>query len=369
MRKICRFWNLLPLFARITFCLAACSLLILILCIFNVAFADFFNLHISPVFRAALGYLTSPLPFSLAESIIITLPVTAVAAMIVCTRRALQSRRQFWSCVSCLTGVLCLIFSLFVLTLGCGYHGNTVDYHLGLKRTDVTSEELAQTARYLQSKAEAELEEISFLYGSSSVMPFSLDELNDKLISAYDKVACEYDFIPHLYTGVKGIMLSRPMAYTHISGVYTFFTGEANVNLYFPDYTIPYTAAHEMSHQRGVAKEDEANFMAFLVCTQSDDPYVRYSGYMNLYEYVLNALHSADQKAYAAVYYEADPLIRQEMRAYSVFYNTIRDSVASEISGAVNNTYLIMQGQTAGSRSYGMVVDLAVAYFRDRPAQ
>jgi len=53
------------------------------------------------------------------------------------------------------------------------------------------------------------------------------------------------------------------------------------------------------------------------------------------------------------------------MVAYSDFFEKYRDSVASEVSGVVNDTFLTIQG-TEGSASYGMVVDLAVAYYKDK---
>jgi hypothetical protein len=160
---------------------------------------------------------------------------------------------------------------------------------------------------------------------------------------------------------VKPVLLSEPWTYTHIAGVYTYFTGESNINVNFPDYTLPYTAAHEMAHQRGIAREDEANFVAFLVCAASDDDYIRYSGYLNLYEYVSNALYRADKDAYSEVRAELDPVARMEMSAYSKFFDKYRENVAATVTETVNNTYLTIQG-TPGTKSYGMVVDLAVAY-------
>ena len=154
------------------------------------------------------------------------------------------------------------------------------------------------------------------------------------------------------------------MSYTHITGVYTYFTGEANLNVAFPDYTVAYTAAHEMAHQRGIAPEDEANFVAFLVCLESDDPYIRYSGYVNVLEYVLNALYRADNKAYTEVYRLIDNTVRREFAAYSDFFSKYRDSVASNVSDKVNDTYLKLNG-TEGSVSYGLVVDIAVAYYKN----
>ena len=75
-------------------------------------------------------------------------------------------------------------------------------------------------------------------------MPYSYRELNDKLLDAYDVICDEYSFVQRLDSNLKPVMLSDAMSYTHITGVYSFFTGEANINVAFPDYTIHYTAAH-----------------------------------------------------------------------------------------------------------------------------
>ena len=102
--------------------------------------------------------------------------------------------------------------------------------------------------------------------------------------------------------------------------------------------------------------------MAFLVCTESEDAYIRYSAYLNLYEYVANALYTASPELYKEVYSQLTGYAKGEMIAYAQFYERYRDSVASEVSDAVNNTFLTIQG-TEGTKSYGMVVDLAVAYY------
>ena len=189
--------------------------------------------------------------------------------------------------------------------------------------------------------------------------------MNALLLDGFSSVYEDYGVGSRLKSHVKPVMMSRAMSYTHITGVYTFFTGEANLNVDFPDYTLPYTAAHELAHQRGIAREDEANFVAFLVCAASDDAYIRYCGYRNLYDHVISALYEADPMMYSSLISYAPRPILREMRAYSQFFDQYRDSIAADVSEAVNDTYLTMQG-TEGTRSYGMVVDLAVAYcFRD----
>ena len=102
--------------------------------------------------------------------------------------------------------------------------------------------------------------------------------------------------------------------------------------------------------------------MAFLVCIESEDAYIRYSGYLNLYEYVASALYSASPELYYRANATLSPSVRTEMSAYSHFFDQFRDSLAGEISETVNNTTLVLHG-TEGVKSYGMVVELAVAYY------
>ncbi|MBO7310362.1 MAG: DUF3810 domain-containing protein, partial [Clostridia bacterium] len=222
---------------------------------------------------------------------------------------------------------------------------------------------LYKTASVLSDHIKEEAANVAYGEDGFSIMPYNYSQMNDHLSTAFDKACDKYAFIPRLNSRVKPVMLSNAMSYTHITGVYTFFTGEANINVAFPEYTIPYTAAHELSHQRGIAKENEANFMAFLVSVEADDSYIRYSAYLNLYEYVLSALATADTELYIQAYSKLPIQARQELAAYSVFYDKYRDSTASDISNTVNDTFLKIHG-TEGTKSYGMVVDLAVAYFK-----
>ena len=107
--------------------------------------------------------------------------------------------------------------------------------------------------------------------------------------------------------------------------------------------------------------------VAFLVCIGSDDSYIRYSAYLNMYEYVANALYSADASRYRTIHAELNSATRSELSAYNRFYEKYRDSAASKVSDAVNNTYLHTQQVSHGTRSYGMVVDLTVAWYKAYP--
>jgi hypothetical protein len=196
-------------------------------------------------------------------------------------------------------------------------------------------------------------------------MPFSFEGLNAQLLDSYQQLVGRIDGLHTYSVPAKPILLSRPMIYTHITGVYSFFTGEANVNTAYPDYVQVYTTAHELAHQRGIAREDEANFVAFLACIEAEHPYIRYCGYMNLLEYVSIALYETDPDAYADLALGFNFTIRSELYGYQSFLASYEDNVIGDISNGFNDVYLSVQG-TPGVKSYGLVVDLAVAYFQNQ---
>lgn len=361
-RKKWTLWGL-PIFSWVLFGIAAFSLVVMITYSLWEGFADFYNRYPAAFLRGAFAQISGILPCSIAEAFIIFSPILLVTIIVYANKHFVESWRSVGKFLIITISVASLFFSTFALNFGAGYHTSSVDELLGLERRDVSAEELRETAEILVEEINKYSGKLAVRSSGSSVMPYGYGKLSKKLVEAYDKVCDEHAFVSRFPSRVKPVMLSEPWTYTHISGVYTYFSGEANINVNFPDYTLPYTAAHEMAHQRGIAREDEANFVAFLVCAASDDEYIRYSGYLNLYEYVANALYSADKEAYSEVRAKLEPAARKEMAAYSAFFDKYRENVAANVTGAVNNAYLTIQG-TPGTKSYGMVVDLAVAYLR-----
>ena len=146
-------------------------------------------------------------------------------------------------------------------------------------------------------------------------------------------------------------------------GIYSFFTGESNVNVEYPDYNLPFTTAHEMAHQRGIARENEANFIAFLVCISSDDAYIRYSGYLSMLEYFLSAAYSTDKAVYPDLFATISENAIEDIRASNAVTLAHKDSLIGKINDKLNDNYLKFNG-TEGVISYGYVVRLTVGYYR-----
>ncbi len=343
------------------------AIIIYVLSRFVPFFAEIWTRFPAQALRFLLAKITGWIPFSLAEALLVSLPVIAIGYMIassVSTKRD-ESNYNYYRWLRPLISCILVILTIFLGAFGPAYGRNKLAVNLGLEQKPVSSDELYSTGAIVGDELTEFVHEVDFDASGASIMPYDYDTLVEKMNDAFRKYASEADYISHFNSRPKPIALSKPMTYTHISGVYTFMTGESNINTNYPDFLIPFTMAHEMAHQRGIAREDEANFVAFLVCIGSDDAYIRYSGYTNMANYISNALHSADYEKYVDMmvnHYPTD--VMKEFSAYSDFFDEYRDSTASEVTGAVNNAFLQSQGQSAGTKSYGLVVDLAVAYYK-----
>ena len=326
--------------------------------------SDWFNQTVSTWGRRLLAYATAWIPISLAELLLLLIPLIAAALIFIAYRHFSASGHDAWVYVRILLSAPAAVWIIFVWNFAPGYYGTTLDQKLDLDRQKVSAEELYGTAELLSAELKALEAQIDFGEDGFSRMPYSYEEMNQKLLETYESFCEDHKFIDHFYSRCKPVMLSEPMSYTHITGVYTFFTGEANINVNFPDYTVPYTAAHELAHQRGIAREDEANFIAFLVCMESEDPYIRYSACLNLYEYVCSALREADKELYKKSYLNLPKTVQEEELAYSRFFEKYRKSLAADVSKKTNDVYLQSQGAAEGTKSYNLVVDLAVAYYK-----
>ena len=164
-------------------------------------------------------------------------------------------------------------------------------------------------------------------------------------------------FSPPKQPRPAGELLSR----LGISGIYFPFTGEATVNALMPQVSFPFTAAHEMAHQRGIAREDEANFMAFLACREAGFWCTRYGGSLGAYLRVRRALWKSEPDSIHAM----GELLAEGPRAD---VQTIRDfwaryeGAATAVAEQVNDTYLKANRQEAGVASYDLMVQILVAF-------
>lgn len=338
----------------------ASSILVLIISTINKEFANFFNSKISSVFRWALAEISKPFPFSLAELLIFLSPVIITLSIIATVKNKKVSISLYLSRV---ISFILIFFSIYVFSFGIGYHTEDLNNRFEIKKETASTTDLKNTAAIIALALNDADDFINYDSNGFSVMPYDIATLNQKLNIDFQALCEKYTFINGQERKIKPVLISKTLSRAHITGLYSFFTGEVNINMDFPDYTLPFTVAHEFAHQGGIAREDEANFIAFLACITSKDEYINYSALLNAFEYVASALNEASPEAFYEVYSTLDEQIKKELCAYSDHYNKYENSVSGKIGAKIGNAYLTLNGESEGISSYGMVTELLVAYF------
>ena len=107
---------------------------------------------------------------------------------------------------------------------------------------------------------------------------------------AYNKAKQQMPFLTYQNSSIKPSMFSTIGHYFGFTGYYNPFSGEAQIKTNAPFFIKPFVVTHEIGHQLGYAKENEANFVAFLACRNSPNAEFRYSLYFEMYQYVIRDL-------------------------------------------------------------------------------
>jgi len=344
-----------------------------------------------------MSLLTGWIPFSLMELIIIVGPVTLLVLIIrqivrVCKVKKpacamseyhrdimeVQSigEQRFLLLMTMLQNILCLVAVIFfgyVLLCGINYHRYPVAYHLGLTVEDSTIEELEGLYAELAEQAvELRAQLSSVDENGVYVLPYSEKELGREAKKAYEAFAKEYPVFGGRYPVPKHVFFSRLMSWTEITGVFTPWTMEANVNIDISPYSIGSTMCHELAHLRGFMREDEANYISYRVCVASDSVDLKYSGTMLALIHTGNALYGQDAERYFELYRaHMSPEVSLDLVANNEYWDqfekpVVGDTTVGEIADKVNDAYLKANDQADGTKSYGRVVDLLLAEYKMR---
>ena len=178
----------------------------------------------------------------------------------------------------------------------------------------------------------------------------------------YDALYGEFPFLRGDTCPPKEFVLSSILSRFRFTGFYFPFTGEANLNVDSPAAFLGATVCHEMAHQRGIASEQACNFLGVLAATRSDSAAYRYSGYLEGYLYLSNALYRVDENTWWEIRDSLPETVRRDLRENDLYWARFTGRVSKTVQ-TVYDGFLKANGDENGVRSYGMVVDLLLAYY------
>ncbi len=357
------------------------------------AFCDAYIAYVFPVWVNTYGRFTGLFSFSVGEWLIMAGVLLVLLAILLMPTAVLAGILQWkrWKCFLkrfyCFLAWTVLIVWL-VMTLNCFilYHASTFsETYFGEDTGEYTLEEVLQVRNYVVEQCNRLSREVArdengvVTYEETLSADGALLDMEDRAREAMQQLGKRYSQLDGWYPRPKAMMFSDFMCQQYMQGYYFPFSMEANYNDVMTEIRKPATMCHELAHLRGYIYEDEANFISYLACTQSEDIYFQYSGYLSVLNYLENDLYYAIQnnfEAYKEAVSTVKPLsVYRTVREDNIFVSDeewerinakawMDTETVDEISDVFVDTTLKANGVSDGMVSYSRVVRLLMQYYR-----
>ena len=328
-------------------------------------FSDWLCFNIYPVFSGIGSRLWGIFPFSAGELFVALIIMGIIVGAVSLTINTVKSKGKrltvFLNGFSWAALTASVIFLLVTLNCLVNYNRTPFSSYSGLTVRQYKSEELRELIVHLIGKVNEAAKEAELTEEGRVVKP---EDFNALAVSSMKNLTEEYKVLDTYYPQPKAVICSDMLSSFNIAGMYFPVTVEANYNQAMPVSSQGFTVCHELSHLSGFIREDEANFIAYLACRDSESPYFRYSGYLEALTYALNAYYpTAEKEDYNKLCSMLSQTVLDEYAYRSEYWAQFRKKTTYKVSSAINDAYLKSNNQTDGTKSYGRVVDLMLAEY------
>ena len=327
-------------------------------------FAD----RITTPLKGALGRLCALTSLSVMELLYVLAGAAALAyvvgSVIAVVKAGGRRGRRAYGALLLAADVCLTVYALFCLMWGVNYWTDSFQDRSGITAQPVAAEDLEAVTAYFAQQLAAAADSVPRDENGVYAVPKEQILAESRLV--YGGVTEQFPFLDFRDTGVKAVGCSRFMSIMGFTGVYFACIGESNVNVDSPACLLPSTVAHELAHQRGIAWEQECNFLGVLASVTSGMPDYVYSGWLLGFIHLGNALYETDPEAYWAIRNALPETVSADLRDNNAYWDQFRDNVVEKVSDTVYDAALKSYGDANGMKSYSMVVELLVAYYKDR---
>lgn len=309
---------------------------------------------------SALWYLV---PFSVVEWFYVFFILGVIAWLSVLVVRLVRRRDRLHTAYRSILGLACIslgVWWFYCMMWGVNYYADGFQDKSGIYAQAVSVDELERVAIHFADNLAELADQVK--RDETGVFAAGRDEIFAAAPRIYTNISQEFPFLAREDRIPKKMLFSRLFSMMNFTGFYTPFTGESNLNVDSPVCLLPANIAHELAHQRGIASEQECNFLAIVASTTCEDINYRYSGYLMGYIHLSNALYRTDRDRWQAVYDRLPEEVIADLRYHSAYWAQFKGATAA-VTQKIYDTTLKGYGQSNGIKSYGTVVDLLVVYY------
>ena len=315
-----------------------------------------------PLVSSGLRFLFGWIPFSAGDFIYGFFGLWCVIKLAKGTRLLIQKKATWKGTASRFikaATLLLLLYLVFNSFWGVNYNRKGIATQIGLSMTKYSTDELKEINALLVEKtntAKTSLLNTGTAYWSSA-------ELFKQTGSAYKKIDSAYPFLRYNHLSIKPSLWGWLGNYVGFLGYYNPFTGEAQVNTTVPKFLQPFTVCHEVAHQLGYAKENEANFVGYLAASASNDDRFKYSVYLDLFLYSNRNLYGTDSASARVFANQLLPEVKNDLKEWREFNRRHKNPVEPVIRWLYGK-YLESNEQPQGMLSYDEVTSFIIAYYK-----
>lgn len=269
-------------------------------------------------------------------------------------------RRNFYRLILLPVSAALFVYAGYSALWGTYYYADDFLVSGGFDSREISVDELEVVTRYFAAR----LNEYGDLVqrDEQGLTCFDRQEILARSREIYSNTEALHPRLAGPAVSAKAIAGSRWLSYLDFTGFFFPFTGEACVNTDFPASLFPSTVAHELAHQRGVAREQDANFVAVLSSLESGDLDYSYSACLLAYIHLGNALYTADYARWEPIYKSLSEGVRLDIALNNHYWQQFETPVQT-VSNTVHEGLLQSYGQQLGLKSYGACVDLLVCHY------
>ena len=316
------------------------------------------------VTRSVQSFLTAwtgPFDFLVWQTAVIFLAIALIAALVLVFIFKARVIRWFGWAAAAVAAVILLNTGIY----GLNKFSGPIEDDLRLDMVDYTQTELENATVFYRDMAN-ELAAKVTRDENGEVAFAEFETLAEKTGDGYRTLARERSFSIYGgdYTPVKRLGWAGIYSALGKTGVTVALTGEAAVNPNIPDQGIPFAMAHEMAHRLCIARDDDANFSAFLACAENDDVEYLYSGYFMAYRFCVDALESVDADAAQTVAAGCSEQLLADLEGYDRYFDENRDEQMTLLVTEVTDTY--EEATTDETVRYSSVCDYLVNWHIDQ---
>ena len=315
--------------------------------------------HIYSIFlRAIFGWI----PFSVGDILYLLAGIWLLFKLIKYIKVILKKqlgRQVFLLGLLKLFFVLVTIYIVFNIAWGLNYNRKGIAWQLHLPEVNYDTANLLAIQKLLLEKIN---DTKTAIIKNKTVYP-SNAELFNRAASCYRMAKDRYGFLNYKAESIKSSTYGWLGNYLGFSGYYNPFTGEAQVNTTVPKFLLPYITLHEMGHQIGYSKENEANFSGYLAAENSPDTLFKYSAYLDLFVYANREVFYLDSNLSRDAVRKLIPEVKADLAEWKQFNEEHTSFIEPAITWLYGK-YLQVNQQPKGMRSYNEVVGMLISYYR-----